>query len=79
MAFLLVKLSTIRFSSLSGLSGNSTNLFVVKLLMILFLLLTNLVVNVVSLYDELLLSHNPMMVCCGVMLSDKDLLMVLVI
>ena len=77
MAFLLVKLSTIRFSSLPGLSGNSTNLFVVKLLMILFLLLTNLVV--VSLYDELLLSHNPMMVCCGVMLSDKDLLMVLVI
>ena len=73
MVFLLEKLATMRFSSLSGLPGNPTNLFVVKLLMTLFLLLTDMVLA--ELYDELLLSHNLMKsYCC----SDKDLLMVLV-
>ena len=32
-----------------------------------------------KLYDKLLLSHNSMMACCGVLFSDKDLLMVSVI
>ena len=76
MAFLLVKLSTMRFSLSSGLPGNPTNLFVAKLMIISFLLLTAVVLA--ELYDELLLSHNPMKSYCCVMFSDKDLLMVLV-
>ena len=73
VAFSLIKLSALRFSSSSGLPGNPTKPFVVILLMLLFLLLTDVVLA--SLYDELLLSHNPMMACC-VVFSDKDLLMV---
>ena len=77
VAFSLMKLSALRLSSSSGLPpGNPTNPFVVIFPMLLFLLLTDVVLA--SLYDELLLSHSPMMGCCDVF-ADKDLLMVSVV